>query len=129
MAKDRTSTQAPDAGVGTPPSDPSRSVDIVLVEIAKIQLDGDYLKRDLTETRNDMRDIRDRMARLEVRVDHLPSKGFIVGAVIAALTIIGAFVTIAPKVQSALGISPVTRQQVAPAPAAAAPTIRPPQSN
>lgn len=106
MAKDRTITQAPDPGVGKTPRDLSRSADVVLVEIAKLQSDGEYLKRDLSETRADMRDIRDRMTRLEVRVDHLPTKGFIVTAVIASLTIVGALVAIAPKLQSLVGTAP-----------------------
>jgi hypothetical protein len=130
LAKDRTiSTQPPEPGVGTPPRDPSRSVDVVLIEIAKIQSDGEYLKRDLGEVRGDMRDIRDRMARLEVRVDHLPTKGFIVGAVIASLTIIGALLAIAPKLQSAAGMAPVTQQQQVPSPPVTAPIRPPPQSN
>jgi hypothetical protein len=106
MARDHTSTQAPEPGIGPPPRDLSRSADVVLIEIAKLQSDGEYLKRDLSETRADMRDIRDRMTRLEVRVDHLPTKGFIVAAVIASLTIIGGLVTIAPKLQSLAGTAP-----------------------
>lgn len=106
MAKDRTTIQAPEPGVGTPPADQSRLSDILHVEIAKIQSDGEYLKRDLGEVRTDMRDIRDRMTRLEVRVDHLPTKGFIVTAVILALTIAAGLLTIAPKLQSWAGTTP-----------------------
>jgi hypothetical protein len=105
-AKDRTSGQPPpDPGVGQPP--PTRSSDILLTEIAKLQSDGEHLRRDLTETRADMKDIRDRMARLEVRVDHLPSKGFIVAVVTSALLIVSAIATIAPRLWgSAAGTTP-----------------------
>jgi hypothetical protein len=109
LAQDRT-TQPPEPPVGAPPRDAQRLSDILHVEIAKIQADGEYLKRDLAECRTDMRDIRDRMTRLEVRVDHLPTKGFIVAAVIASLTIIGALITVAPRLQSLVGTAPVSGQ-------------------
>ncbi|WP_024520879.1 DUF2730 family protein [Bradyrhizobium sp. Tv2a-2] len=89
-------------GVGTPPG---RQSDIALVEIAKIQSDGEYIKRDLSELRSDMRDLRDRMAKLEVRVDHLPTKSHIVTVTAIALTLIGGLLTIAPKLQSLAGTS------------------------
>jgi hypothetical protein len=76
----------------------------MLTEIAKLQSDGEYIKRDLGETRSDMKDIRDRMARLEVRVDHLPSKGFIVTVIAIGVGILGGIATLAPKIQALLGI-------------------------
>jgi hypothetical protein len=103
VAREPKTTQAPEPGIGTPNRDQSRTGDILLVEVAKLQSDGDHLKRDLTETRTDMKDIRDRMVRLEVRVDHLPSKGFIVGVLVIALTIIGGLLTVAPKLQGLAG--------------------------
>ncbi len=45
--------------------DRTRSADIVLVEIAKLQSDGERLKSDMGEVRADMREVRDRMIRLE----------------------------------------------------------------
>jgi len=42
------------------------------------------------------------LARLETRVDHLPSKGFIVVVVTTALIIIGGLITVAPKIQALL---------------------------
>jgi hypothetical protein len=82
-----------------PPRDP-RGPEIVLVEIAKIQADGQYLRRDVNEMRSDVKEVRDRLAKLETKVDHLPGKGFIVAAVIATLTIVGGFITVAPKLQA-----------------------------
>ena len=89
-------------------SPPSRPSDIVLTEIAKLQNDGDYTKRDLGEMRTDMRDMRDRMSKLEVRVDHLPSKEFIVTVVMISLTLVGGLLTVAPKLQSWAGTAPNT---------------------
>ena len=48
--------------------------------------------------------MRDRMARLEVRVDHLPTKGFIITVVTLGVTILVGVATLAPKIQAALGI-------------------------
>jgi hypothetical protein len=109
VAKDPRVTQAPQPGVGTPPRD-QRSSDIALIEIAKLQSDAEHLKQDLGETRGDMRDIRDRMTRLEVRVDHLPSKGFIVAVVTAALAIATGLATVAPKLQSIAGTAPTANR-------------------
>jgi hypothetical protein len=79
----------------------------MLVEIAKIQSDGEYIKRDLGEVRTDVRDVRDRLARLEERVTHLPGKGFIVAVVTTSLVIIGALLTIAPKLQAVFAAAPI----------------------
>ena len=89
-------------------SPPARQSDIALVEIAKLQNDGEYLKRDLGEVRTDMKDIRDRMATLEERVKHLPSKEFIVIVVTTCLVIASGLMTIAPKLWSWAGTAPVS---------------------
>jgi hypothetical protein len=94
LAKTPDISQPTDVGVGPPPSRPS---DILLTEMAKLQSDGEYLKRDMGELRTDMRDVRDRLARLEERVLHLPGKGFIVVVVTTSLVILGGLVTVAPK--------------------------------
>jgi len=100
VAKNPTISQPTDQGVGPPPSRPA---DILLVEIAKLQSDGDYTRRDLGETRADIRDLRERMAKVEVKVDNLPSKGFIVVVVTTFLLIAGGSMTIAPKLWSWAG--------------------------
>lgn len=102
MAKPPIVTQPADPGVGQPPP---RHGDILLTEVAKLQTDGEYVKRDIGELRSDMRDVRDRLSRLEERVGHLPSKGFIVAVVTTALVILGGIITIAPKLQSWVSIS------------------------
>lgn len=80
-----------------------RPGDAALVEIAKIQTDGEYIKRDLNELRTDTRDLRERMTKLEVKVDHLPSKGFIVGVVTTVLVIANGLALFAPKLISLSG--------------------------
>ncbi len=110
MAKDPRTVRAPDPGVGTPPRDEGRSLDVLQTEIAKIQVDGDYTKKFLGELQTDMRDMRDRMARLEVEVKHLPSKGFIVVVVTAALVIAGGIATVTPKLWGWAGTMPAAGQ-------------------
>jgi len=60
-------TPSPDREIETADRerDRFRSADIVLVEIAKLQSDGDHLKTTMGEVRSDMREARDRMIRLE----------------------------------------------------------------
>ncbi len=103
--RDKSLSQPADVGSGQPTIDSGRISDVMLTEIAKIQSDGEYLKRDLSETRGDMRDIRDRMTRLEVRVDHLPSKGYIAAVVVLSLTIIGGLLTVATMLQRLAGMN------------------------
>jgi hypothetical protein len=108
LPRDR-NTQPPDPGVGPPPSGfgRDRDLDILQTEVTKIQVDGEYTKKFLGELQVDMRDMRERMAKVEVELKHLPSKGFIVGVVTTSLLIAGALVTIAPKLWSWAG-SPIT---------------------
>lgn len=72
--------------------------------VAKLETDVEYIKRDVSQLAGDMRDVRDRMTRLETRVDHLPSKGFIVTCSSVTLVLLGALFTLAPKLQALLGI-------------------------
>ena len=111
MARER-NTQPPDPGVGPPPSGSGRDSDILHVEVAKIQSDGEHVKSTLIELRSDMREMRDRMARVEVELKHLPSKGFIVAIVTTFLLIAGGLLTIAPKLWNWVGVPTIT----APAP-------------
>lgn len=120
MAKDRTIIQSPDPGVGTPPRDDSRLSDILHVEVAKLQSDGEYIKRDLGELRTDMRDLVVRMAKLETNVSHLPGKGFTVVVVTSALLIGGAIASALFGLQNYL-----SAKQLAPVAAQAAPAAAP----
>lgn len=114
MARERnTIQQSPDPGVGPPPRDSGRSLDVLQTEVTKIQVDGEYTKKFLNELQADMRDMRDRMAKLEVKVDHLPSKGHIVAVVTTSLVIAGALITIAPKLWAWTGTAPISAPSTA----------------
>lgn len=90
---------------GPPPKDlyPTSDIRFVITEVTKLQAQQEFILRDLHESRGDIRDVRDRLARLEERVEHLPSKGFIVAVVTTALVIVGGLLTLAPKLQEWIG--------------------------
>ena len=74
--------------------------------IARLEASASHVERDVGELRTDMRDVRDRLARLEEMLSHLPGKGYlwlvgltIVGLIFAALAVL-------PKVQASIGIAP-----------------------
>lgn len=67
--------------------------------VAKLEASLDHVSKDVTELRSDAKEIRDRMKGLEVKVDHLPGKGFVVTATIAALMVVAALVTFGEKLQ------------------------------
>jgi hypothetical protein len=60
----------------------------------------------VSETRGDVKDMRDRLARLEVNVQHLPSKGFIVSIVLAASALLAAATLFQSKLLVLLGLAP-----------------------
>lgn len=114
MKNERSASTPPEAPVGPPPRDQQRSADIALVEIAKLQTDGQYIRRDIDDARKDVRDMRDRVKSLEIKVDHLPSKGFIVAVVIAALSVLTGVFAVMPRLQQAVLPSPVQGAQAEP---------------
>ena len=59
----------------------------------------------VSETRGDVMDMRDRLARLEVNVQHLPSKGFIVSIVLAASALLAAATLFQSKLLVLLGLA------------------------
>ena len=103
------------ASVGTPPEFPQQTprdlhptsdIRFVMTEVAKLQTQHEFVQRDMGESRADMKDARDRLARLEERVAHLPSKGFIIAVVTTALVILGGLTTLAPRLWALTGAVP-----------------------
>lgn len=98
------SIQPPEQVSGPPPVDQfHRNADIALVEIAKLQSDVEHLKGTVGELRKDGREVRDRLIKLETDVSHLPSKGFIITIMVTGVTLMGAILTILPKLQALFG--------------------------
>jgi hypothetical protein len=70
--------------------------------VAKLEATIDHMRTDVSDLKRDARDLRDRMRAVEVKIDHLPSKGFIVSALMTALLAIGVLIGYAGKIQSFL---------------------------
>lgn len=74
--------------------------------VSKLETLMDVVRTDVGTLKTDVRDVRDRLIRLEERVTHLPTKGWAVGAIVTLVGLITAVVTLAPKLQSLFGIVP-----------------------
>ncbi len=75
--------------------------------VAKLEANVGHIMSDVETMRAGMADARERLAALEVKVDHLPSKGFIVTALIMGLAVIAGFIGYADAIQSILpGVNP-----------------------
>lgn len=62
------------------------------------------LEDDVRELKADMKSVLVDVAVLKERVSHLPTKGWAVAAVVTALGILTAIVTLAPKLQAFFGV-------------------------
>ena len=81
--------------------------------IAKLEASMEYVQRDISLLQTDVRaiqsdlggagGIRDRVARIEERIAHLPSKGFIVTTTLATLAIVAAVVVFQSHIQRFVG--------------------------
>ena len=68
--------------------------------IARLEAHAEHAQTDLSALKVDMREVRDRLARLEEKVSHLPGKGFIVGSTAATLTLIGLLIAYQSQIQA-----------------------------
>lgn len=60
------------------------------------------LEDNVKEIRNDMKDVRERLIKLEVKVDHLPSKGFVAICLGVMLSLITALIGFQDRIQDFL---------------------------
>ena len=72
--------------------------------VASLEAYTETIRADVGAMKLDMRDIRDRTAKLEVKVDHLPSKGYVVVALMALLAGIAALIAYQEQIQLFLGL-------------------------
>ena len=73
--------------------------------VVKLEAGVEALHRDVTDLRADMKDVRDRLAKLEVKVDHLPSKGFVFGAYGIVSALLAAIMLFQTQIQQLLGVA------------------------
>lgn len=81
-------------GAGTPPDISAENATVRAIDRATSQLEmhRQYMQRDLDQARAEMRDVRDRLKTVEVKVDALPSKVWIGTVVAAAVSLVSAIV-------------------------------------
>jgi hypothetical protein len=87
---------------GEPPYDGGDGGDGMMERVVRLEAKVEHVQTDVTELRTDMKDVRDRLKGLEVKVDHLPSKGFIVTALLASLALMTALISFQEKLQALL---------------------------
>ncbi|MGJ0395010.1 MAG: hypothetical protein ACR65U_02105 [Methylocystis sp.] len=81
-------------------------MDDMEARLSRLESDVEYIKRDVADVKADVRQIRQdlneqnvTLARVEERMTHLPSTDYMLKAFLLFLTIIGALITLAPKIQ------------------------------
>jgi hypothetical protein len=84
--------------------------------VAKLEAVVEHIQKDIAEIKTDVREFRTGIGSLNVstgtlseRVTHLPSKGFIVVALLAALTVIAGLVTFQGSIQNLIKLPPTSQ--------------------
>jgi hypothetical protein len=95
---------APQPGVGLPGGGGGGTFNGMEARVAKLEGHIEDISGDISALKSDMRDVRDRLPRIEVRLDHLPGKGFIVTAAVVAIGALGSIITLQQQIQSWLGV-------------------------
>jgi outer membrane murein-binding lipoprotein Lpp len=71
--------------------------------VAKLEAEIALVARDTSAMRPDLASARERLAAIEVKVDHLPGKGFMVTALLLTLTVISALIAYFSYIIAAFG--------------------------
>lgn len=79
--------------------------DGMLERVVKLEANVEALQRDVTDLRGDMKDVRDRLGKLEVKVDHLPSKAFVFSVFVVISTLLAAVTLFQAQIQQLLGLT------------------------
>lgn len=70
--------------------------------VAKLEANVEHVLADVGSMVSNLANARERLAALEVKVDHLPSKGFIVTTLLGVLAVIAALIGYADTIKNAL---------------------------
>lgn len=71
--------------------------------IAKLEAQMEAVARDTSILTGEMKDVLVRLRAVEVKIDHLPSKGFIVSVVTGALALFGSLSFFSDQIKAAFG--------------------------
>jgi hypothetical protein len=105
------------AGLGTVPArlksgGGGGTSDGIEPRVAKLEASVEHIQKDIAEIKIDMREFRTGIGALNVstgtlteRVSHLPSKGFVVVALLAALAVIAALIAFQGSIQNLFKLS------------------------
>jgi hypothetical protein len=91
-------------GPPLPPAGGGGTFDGMEARVAKLEAHVEHILEDVSGLRTDMRDVRDRLPRIETRLEQLPTKGFVVTAAVATIALLGAIITMQQQIQTWLGI-------------------------
>jgi hypothetical protein len=78
--------------------------DGIMERVAVLENKVGRIETDISEMRSDVKSIDTRLTRLEVKVDHLPSKGWVDTRLIFLLGALGAIITFQNQIQTWLGL-------------------------
>jgi hypothetical protein len=73
--------------------------------VARTEANVVHLDRGVSETPRDVKDVRDRLARLEANVAHLPGRGFVISAVLITIAVLTAVILFQDKLIALLGLA------------------------
>jgi len=73
--------------------------------LTRLEVTVENIDRNVARMAPDLANVRERMAALEANVAHLPGKGFIVSALLAALAIIAGLIAFSQQIQAIVSVS------------------------
>ena len=73
--------------------------------VARTEANVVHLDRGVSETPGDVKDVRDRLARLEANVARLPGRGFVISAVLITIAVLTAVTLFQNKLMAILGLT------------------------
>ena len=102
MSSDQSNSQPTNPGSGNPIAlhPDSAAVRAVQAAVDELKLHRNYMERDVTKMTDEMRSVLDRMARLETKVEALPTKiwiGTAIASMAAFLTVLIGLLALADK--------------------------------
>ncbi|WP_146048498.1 hypothetical protein [Roseibium marinum] len=77
----------------------------LVARVASLEAHTENIKTNIGEIRPDLKNVRERLPKLEEKVSHPPSKGYIFTVVMTAIALITAVIAYQDKIQTMLGLT------------------------